>query len=210
MAAILKTENLAFGTAIRYPDLAIEPGVVTFIAGPSGCGKTTLLHLFNATLTPTAGDIFYAGRDIAGLDTIRLRREVLLMCQSAYLFDGDIRRNFTEYHLCRGEPAPADDDIRRWLAVAGADFPPERDCRTLSGGERQRIYLAITLSLRPRVLLLDEPTAALDGAGADALLAGLVGHCRAEAITPVIVSHQRALVDRYAESTITLHRGGRA
>lgn len=207
MEGILETRGLCFRDNIQYPDLSIRTGTSTFLTGPSGCGKSTLLHLMNGTLSPSAGQALYRGRDVAVWDTIQLRREALLLRQSAYLFDGSIRENFAEYHRYRGEAPPEEGDVRAFLELCMADFPLEQSCATLSGGERQRVFLAVGLSFRPRVLLLDEPTSALDADTGAALMGRLLGYCRKEGITPVVVSHDQGLTETYAEETIALGKG---
>lgn len=207
MEPILQTKGLVFQDMIHYPDLAFQQGQTTFITGPSGCGKSTLLHLMNASLEPSTGWVFYDGKNIAALDTMALRREVLLIRQAAYLFDQSIRENFAEYHNYRDEPAPGEGEIRRCLEVALAEFPLDQNCATLSGGERQRVYLAVGLSFRPKVLLLDEPTAALDAATGQALLERLLPYCKENHITPIVVSHDQALTQRFAEDIVVLERG---
>ena len=87
---IFETKNLSFNNMIQYKDIQIKEGKVNFIIGKSGTGKSTLLRLFNGTLSPSDGSIFYNGNDILQMDTITLRKEVLLISQSVYLFDESI------------------------------------------------------------------------------------------------------------------------
>lgn len=208
MEPILQTRGLVFQDMVHYPELDFQPLRATFITGPSGCGKSTLLHLLNASLEPSGGRILYRGADIAGMDTVALRREVLLVRQSAFLFDVSVRENFARYHGYRGQAAPSQEEICRCLDTALSRFPLDQNCATLSGGERQRVYLAIGLSFLPRVLLLDEPTAALDAATGRALLDRLLPDCRERGVTPILVSHDQDLTREYAEDIIQL-KGGR-
>ncbi|MDD2994283.1 MAG: ATP-binding cassette domain-containing protein, partial [Pygmaiobacter sp.] len=94
MPPILAATGLHFLDFLHYPPIAIAQGSMTFVQGPSGCGKSTLLRLFNATATPSAGQVLFDGQGIAGLDTIQLRRDVLLVSQATYLFDDTIEGNF--------------------------------------------------------------------------------------------------------------------
>lgn len=207
---LLETRGLVFRDTICYPDLTVAEGRATFITGPSGCGKSTLLHLMNGTLSPSAGQVFYRGRDVAAWDALRLRREVLLVRQAAFLFDQSVRENFRTYHGYRGGEVPAEEEIKACLGVCLADFPLEQNCATLSGGERQRVFLAVGLSFRPKVLLLDEPTSALDAATGAALMEGLLPYCRERGITVAAVSHDRRLTETFAEDVITLGKGEEA
>ena len=97
MQFILSADGLMFQTLIKYPPIEIPQAQTTFISGDSGSGKSTLFKLFNATVSPSKGTILYQGKNISAIDTVCLRREVLLASQSVFLFDGTIRNNFAEF-----------------------------------------------------------------------------------------------------------------
>ena len=84
MRNIFTTSNLSIN-GIHYRDLNLIEGGITFITGPSGVGKSTLLKLFNGTVSPFSGEVYYLGSNIAQLDTICLRREVSLVSQELFL-----------------------------------------------------------------------------------------------------------------------------
>ena len=204
MSVILSVENMVFKNIISYPDIAIEAGQTVFIRGESGCGKSTLLRMFNATVSPDEGIIRYNGADIAGIDAIALRRDVLLAGQPVYLFDGTVADNFSEYYAYRDLSAPDADTMRDFLSLCRADFPFEADCIRLSSGERQRVYLAIFMSFMPKVLMLDEPTSALDPQNAAALMNTLCAFCKDKGITLVVVTHDTAIASLFADRVIEL------
>ncbi|MHB1314337.1 MAG: ABC transporter ATP-binding protein [Christensenellales bacterium] len=206
MPAVLSVESVCFKNIIDYPDLAIEEGKATFLTGESGSGKSTLLRLFNGTVSPSAGTVFYRGKNVAQLDTVALRREVLLAGQSVFLFDRTIRENFKEFYGYRGLSAPGDEEIETCLSLCLANFPLDTVCTTMSGGERHRVYIAICLSLMPKVLMLDEPTAALDAQNAAALLRSVTSFCRSHGMTLLVVSHDAALSREFADNVIVLDR----
>ena len=79
---LFQTQGLRFQDFLSYPDLVLPRDRATFLVGPSGVGKSTLLRLFNATLSPSAGRVLYNGRDVASMDTLALRREVSLVSRS--------------------------------------------------------------------------------------------------------------------------------
>jgi len=95
---IISVSQVVFQSIIRYPDIKIAKGKTTFIHGQSGCGKSTLLKLINGTISPDSGEILYNDNNIENIDTIRLRREILLVSQSVYLFTGTIEENFIKYY----------------------------------------------------------------------------------------------------------------
>lgn len=199
----IQTRSLAYGQ-ISYRDLDIEQGKATFISGPSGCGKSTLLRLFNKTLAPTAGTVLYLGQDMAQMDSIGLRREVLLAGQSVFLFDGSVGENFDAFCEAREAVSLGVEDKLKFLRLCCANFPLDAPCAHLSGGERQRVFLAICLSFLPKVLMLDEPTSALDQETAERFMAQVLAFCRERGMTVVAVSHDPALTGRHAENIISL------
>jgi osmoprotectant transport system ATP-binding protein len=158
-----------------YPDghaallglcLGVRSGSTVALLGPSGCGKTTTLKLINRLVTPTTGTVLVAGRDVAGLDPVGLRRQMGYVVQDAGLFP----------HLTAAENVEVVPRLLRWpadrcrarsaelLALVGLD-PAREGARypaELSGGQRQRVGLARALAADPAVVLMDEPFGALD------------------------------------------------
>lgn len=208
MSLIVETRGLEFLDLLRYPDLAIEENKTTFIQGESGCGKSTLLRLLNATLLPSAGEIFYRGKNIRQLEVLPYRRKVLLASQDVYLFDGSIRENFDAYYQLREDPPIGEEDIRRFLSLCCLDFELNTPCGRLSGGERQRVFLAICISFGFDLLLLDEPTSALDEKTARQLMTNLKDYISAQGKTLAAVSHSRELAEAFGDRIILLEKGG--
>ena len=176
---------------------------VVFI-GPSGSGKSTLLRLFNKTIAPTAGSVLYHGQNMDEIDSIALRREVLLAGQSVFLFDSSVGDNFDAYCEARESAPLSSTEKENFLRLCCASFPLDASCVHLSGGERQRVFLAICLSFLPKVLMLDEPTSALDQETAERFMSQVLGFCRQRGMTVVAVSHDPALTARHAENVISL------
>ena len=201
---LITAENLSFQDFLRYPDISIEENAVTFISGASGCGKSTLLKLFNGTISPSTGCVAYGGKDINTLDQIELRREVLLVKQVPYLFQGDIYQNFADFHQIRGSACPSRSEIIGFLELCCMPAPLETQCGTMSGGERQRVFLSIALSMKPKVLLLDEPTSALNRELSKDVLGNIAAYSKKQNISLVIISHDLELQSAFAEQTIEL------
>lgn len=206
MKNILKANNVIFKSIIKYPEIEIPQGKTTFLQGPSGCGKSTLLKLFNGTLSPDSGEIYYDDKNIEKLDTILLRQEVLLAGQSVYLFQGTILDNFKQYYEYRELKMPSEDEIKYFLSICWADFPLETICDTMSGGERQRVYIAISTSFMPKVLMLDEASSALDYTSAHGLFKNIKEFCTKKGITLLAISHDVSLAKLYADEIIKLER----
>ncbi len=206
MDAILAASGLRFQNLIDYPPIAVPPLQATFIRGASGSGKSTLFRLLNATESPSAGAVLYRGQDVTGLDSITLRREVLLVSQSVFLFSGTIAENFDQFYQYREQSPISDERKVYFLHTCCADFPLQAKCDTLSGGERQRVFLAIHLSLSPVVLMLDEPTSALDEVTANRLLTQVKAYCQQNQMTLLVICHDQKLVEAYADTVLSLGR----
>ena len=179
-------------TVLSDVTLSFESGGKYAILGPSGAGKTTLLRLLNRLEDPTAGVLWFHGTSYAQLSAITLRRRVAMVFQVPVIFPGSVRDNLcTALRLQRrdGEIDPA--DLTRALELAGLDGAMlVRDAAALSTGEKQRVCIARALMTRPEVLLLDEPTAALDPTAARRLIESIVHLSRTGGLTVIMVSHQ--------------------
>jgi len=201
---LFQTENLGYNNIIKYDDVTIPKGKVTFISGESGTGKSTLLKLLNGILTSSSGRIIYEGRDLSEFDTIELRKRVSLVSQDVFLFDTTIEQNFIRFYEYRDQSPPGTDEMKRFLALCGVPLSLDKDCTTMSGGERQRVYIAIFLSFLPKVIMLDEPTSALDQKNSGIVLENIISFCKKNDMTIIIVSHDQALKDRFAEQNIVI------
>lgn len=207
--SIFTLKDVSFKNIVRYPNLEIKPNCATFICGESGSGKSTLLKLLNGAISPTSGEIIYNGENINNLDPIALRREVLLVGQNAFLFDKSIKDNFQDFYNYRDITAIEDAKIQHFLEICAINLPLKNMCNVLSGGERQRIFLAINLSLGAKVLMLDEPTSALDDKNAHNLMQNVKDFCKQNAMTLIVVSHDTAIAEKYADRIITLDGGAK-
>ena len=175
--------------ALNVPHLAIGQGETVFLTGPNGCGKSTLLRLLAFLERPAGGVLRYAG-------AAEGRKEATLLLQDPYLLHMSVFDNVVLGLKLRNQKAGLRQVFESCMRAAGFDDPwnfAERGPRELSGGERQRVALASRLALRPRVLLLDEPTANVDAASARAL-AQAVKNCKIEGITVVCATHDPALL----------------
>jgi ATP-binding cassette subfamily C protein LapB len=183
---------------VKKISLAIAPGERVAVLGRIGSGKSTLLKVLAGLYRPTEGDVLLGGVDIRQIEPTDVRGRIAYVSQDARLFYGSLRDNLTI-----GAPHASDEEILRVAAMCGvsaiAAANPEgfnlmvgEGGRTLSGGQRQAVALARTLLTRPRILLLDEPTSAMDGASEQGILSSLASLDKD--ITLVVVTHKPALL----------------
>ncbi|WZU03102.1 ATP-binding cassette domain-containing protein [Erysipelothrix sp. D19-032] len=175
---------------------------MSFIIGPSGVGKSTFFKLLNSTLSVDNHQIYYNDRDINTLDPIALRQDLLLCGQSVFLFLGSIRDNFNQFRELRHLESLTDTEISAFLKIAEAQFDLGKNVDVLSGGERQRVYIAIFVSLATTVLLLDEPTVALDKATGSKVLENIKNYIKTKQMTALVISHDPDLAREYADALI--------
>ena len=131
------------------------------------------------------------------------------MGNPSFFFEGSIQENFAEYRKYRDLQPYNQKEICTYLKICIAEFPMDTLCATMSSGERQRVFTAICLSFKPKVLLLDEPTSALDDMTANAMMVNIIAFCKDNNITLIVVSHNKALAETYADNIILLVGGGR-
>jgi putative ABC transport system ATP-binding protein len=177
---------------------------MTALVGPSGAGKSTLLRLLNRLADPDGGTVEYRGRDVRDYDVRELRREVVLVPQLPALLSGSVAENVSYGPRLCGRGC----ETERALTLAGLDGTfAERAALQLSVGEQQRVMLARALALEPNVLLLDEPTAALDERSRDAVERTLLDLHERVSAALIVVTHDRAQARRLGERVLVLDGG---
>jgi ABC-type iron transport system FetAB ATPase subunit len=182
---------------LRGIELRVEAGEVVALVGPSGAGKSSLLRSLVRLDEPAGGRVLVDGRDAAGLEPCELRRRVGLVAQAPVMLPGDVRAN-----LAYGLEAPLEATLAAALAATGLDAGfMDREARALSGGEAARVAVARALTRDPGVLLLDEPTAALDRAAA-APVEALVRSLADRGLAILIVTHDEAQAARVADARL--------
>lgn len=198
--------------AVVGADLTIEAARCTALLGPNGSGKSTLLRLLLGTLRPASGEVRFRGRAVSDWSRGELGRTVGVVPQHEEMtFPITVRELVTmgRYpHLgplrpLRAADRAAVDDALERCDVAGL---AERPVQTLSGGERQRARVARALAQQPQVLVLDEPTLALD-IRHEMEIFELIRELAGGGITIVVVTHNLNLAARYADALVLMDEG---
>jgi len=188
----------------------IAPGTLTVILGPSGCGKSTIADLLARFFDPAAGAVLIDGHDLRTLRLEDVRRAVAVVEQTPHLFRATIREN-----ISYGRPDATEAEIHASARAAaihefilslpeGYDTMVGERGATISAGERQRIALARALLRDPAVLILDEPTAALDPQAEATVVRQLVSSLRRR--TTIMITHRVALAE-FADQVISIEAG---
>lgn len=224
MTAILEAKGLTrtFGAVTAAADITVsfEEDTVVGLIGGNGAGKTTFLNLVTGYLKPTAGTVRFAGRDVTGLAPRQITR--LGICRSFQIpqvFDSlstfqNLLVGLDVVSLGRGA----------FVGSALGDLPPEavaeemlerfrlreyRDAPAsiLPEGVRKLLDIAMALAVKPRVLLLDEPTSGVSADEKFALMDLVLGAIRAEKVTVLFVEHDMEIVRRYTQRILAFYEG---
>lgn len=155
-------QHVTFRDILTIDDLVLGDVPVTAIVGNSGSGKTTLLRLLNRMKSPTSGTITFQKKNLVDWNPVLLRRHVAMLSQTPVLFGESVRENLEAG--CRLSERALPDAASREEALWRVHLhqPLDGEVRHLSGGEKQRLAIARVLLLHADVLLLDEPSSALD------------------------------------------------
>ncbi len=196
--------------ALARTDLSFQPGKTTVLIGPSGCGKSTILRLIVGLIQPTTGEVRFEGRVLGPENLLELRRRMGYVIQEGGLFPHLTALDnilLLAKHLGRRKKETQSRlaelcDLTRLPAAALARYPVE-----LSGGQRQRVSLIRALMLRPEVLLLDEPLAALDPMVRATLQTELKTIFHQLRQTVILVTHELAEAAWLGDQIVLLRQG---
>jgi len=192
--------------ALTCPHLDVPARSFVAFTGPNGSGKTTLLKVLNGLIGPVAGTIHFFGRPLS--DAAHLRRRSVFLHQQPVLFAGTVADNLAfALRIHRVPAAAAAERVAAASTALGIGALLDRPAQGLSGGEVQRVALARALVLGVDVLLLDEPTAAMDQANQVAVRAALAA-LHAAGKTLIVSTHDETLVADRADLRVRFSGDG--
>lgn len=195
---------------LREVSVAVDPGELVALVGPNGAGKSTLLSVMSGDVRPDAGDVRLFGRALSAwrpIDAARARAVQTQQAKVSFAFTGEqvVRMGRAPWH---GTPAGERDDEVVVAAMAGTETLgfAHRRVPTLSGGESARIGFSRALAQETALLLLDEPTAALDLRHQEMELTRMRHRCT-DGVATVVILHDLSLAGAYADRIVLLDEG---
>lgn len=216
--------NVQFGgvQALQHVNLKVEPGKTHCIIGPNGAGKSTLLNVLTGRLSPSSGAVRYDGASLRSVRPFQISQlGIARVFQTPAIFpemsvreniviavlairDGAFRLNLMQRTENRREAHRLAEEA---LHDVGLEAQMQREARTLSRGDKRRLELAICLAQKPRLLLLDEPTAGMSRHETQSTIELLKQLSRKSGMTEVVIEHDMHLVFSLAEHLSVLHQG---
>lgn len=214
LSHIYKAQSPDRHQALFDINLTIPEGTFMGLVGHTGSGKSTLIQCFNGLITPTQGRVLVDGIDLSqkGEEAKAKRLEVGLVFQypEYQLFEETVSKDIAfgpKNQGLVGDKLEA--RVRETMSLVGLDYESLKDSSPfqLSGGQKRRVAIAGILAMKPRYLILDEPTAGLDPAGRDQILDTIAEIQRQEGMTVVLVSHRMDDVVHYCSHMALLSKG---
>ena len=220
--SVIRTENLTYTysqgtpfekTAVKDVNIEIEEGELVGIIGHTGSGKSTLIQHLNGLIKPTSGKIFIDGVDIHDKDVklrdVRFNVGLVFQYPEYQIFEETVYKDIafgpTNMGLDEGE---IDKRVRETAKLVGIDDSLlNKSPFELSGGQKRRVAIAGVMAMRPKVLILDEPTAGLDPRGREMILGQIKHYHEETGSTVLLVSHSMEDVARFAQKILVMNKG---
>lgn len=197
-------KNAIYKDIINLKSLKITSTGVTTIVGGSGSGKTTLLRLLNKMISLDSGSILFNGSNLLDQNSIELRRKVVMLSQIPAIFEGTIRDNLIIGLEYSEKQIPEDSYLTKALQSLKVFKSIDLNSNKLSGGEKQRVALARVLLMKPDVLLLDEPSSALDRETENTIIEEVVNYVNKNNKSLIMVTHSEHVASRFSDEIIKL------
>ena len=200
-------------TAVDDISVSIDDGQFIGLIGHTGSGKTTFLQLIAGLIKPTSGTVYIDGDDIYAkgydLHSIRSKIGIVFQYPEHQLFEETIFKDVAYGPTNLGvEKSEVEERVKEALELVGmSDKSYMQSPFELSGGQKRRVAIAGVLAMKPKILILDEPTAGLDPAGRTEILDLVSRLCKEGGMTIILVSHSMEDVAKYADRILVLNEG---
>lgn len=191
--------------ALAHFDLEVAPGEIVLLAGPNGSGKTTFLRVASGLARRTRGDLHIFGLD-PERERLACRANFSLVSHQSYLYDRLTARETLRLWGRLLARDLADEELSRWLTEVELDHSGDKQVGGFSAGMRKRLTLLRTRIEAPRLVLLDEPLAALDRSG-KRLVETWIDGFRSSGITVLIASHAIERMSRICDRAVLMEQG---
>ena len=223
MDAVIKVENLTHTysvgtpfekTAIHNINVEFHPGELVAVIGHTGSGKSTFMQHMNGLLAPTSGHVYCDGEDIFATKEatrdVRFKVGLVFQYPEYQLFEETVYKDiaFGPKNMKLPE-SEIDERVREAAGFVGiSEELFERSPLELSGGQKRRIAIAGVIAMRPKVLILDEPTAGLDPAGCEDIIKNILDYRAETGSTVLLVTHSMDDAAKIADRLVVFHEGG--
>lgn len=212
---IIDVSNVSYtysdgSSALKNINMKINEGEKIAIIGPNGAGKSTLFHMFNGILKPTSGTITVNGVKVHKKNLVEIRRTVGMIFQNSddQLFNSTVHQEIAYGLLNMGITGQELEDTIDWaLKLVGMMEYKDKSPHNLSGGQKKRIAIASVLAMKPKVMVMDEPTTALDPRGVSRLIKLLNSINKELGITLIFATHDVDIVPLLANRVYVLNKG---
>lgn len=204
---MFQIRDLKYKHILDIKELEIPGQRITCIVGQSGSGKTTLLRMLNKLISSDSGKILYNDENLKDIDSIGLRRKIVMLPQTPVIFNGTVRDNLQIGLKFSEKPEAADGELLEILEKVHLKKALDDNADKLSGGEKQRLALGRVMLLKPEVLLLDEPSSALDEETEQLIIESVVEFSKRNNRTLIMVTHSKKVADTFADNIIEIKEG---
>ncbi|ABR34730.1 ABC transporter ATP-binding protein [Clostridium beijerinckii] len=203
---MFEIRNIKFRNILDIKFLNIDKPI-TCVVGPSGSGKTTLLRMLNRLNVPDEGVILYNNKDISKIDTILLRRNVVMLGQTPVIYSGNIEDNL-QIGLEFSKKLPVSKSrMKEILERVELNKKLTDGCGNLSGGEKQRLCLARVMLMDADTYLLDEPSAALDKDTEQFIIDNFSKFVLENNKELIMITHSEQIAQKYNNSIVRIENG---
>lgn len=203
--SLFEFHKVHYKDILKIDHIVINDHEVTAIIGESGAGKTTFLNLLNKMISPTEGSIHFKGTPLEEIPSITHRKSVPLLRQKPFLFSKTILDNFKRVSDIHGIEID-ENHVENLLDKVHVKKSLNTLVKTLSGGEAQRVAIARIMFIDADIILLDEPSSALDDETEEAIIKEIVTYVKNTNKALIMVTHSTDIATRYADRTLVIKK----